>query len=52
VRTRDPYDATAVCRPFGGGGHHRAAGAEVHEPIAAFAPRVLEVARGLLRSTR
>jgi bifunctional oligoribonuclease and PAP phosphatase NrnA len=52
VRTRDPYDATAVCRPFGGGGHHRAAGAELHEPIAAFAPRVLEVARGLLRSPR
>jgi phosphoesterase RecJ-like protein len=52
VRTRDPYDATAVCRPFGGGGHHRAAGAEVHEPIAVFEPRVLEVARGLLRSTR
>ncbi|HWF57426.1 MAG TPA: DHH family phosphoesterase [Candidatus Dormibacteraeota bacterium] len=51
VRTRDPYDATAVCRPFGGGGHHRAAGAEVHEPLAVFEPRVLEVARGLLRSS-
>src|SRR5665213_750076 len=25
VRTRDPYDATAVCCPFGGGGHLRAA---------------------------
>ena len=52
VRSRDPYDATAVCRPFGGGGHHRAAGAELHEPLAVFEPRVLEVARGLLRSSR
>ena len=52
VRTRDPYDATAVCRPFGGGGHHRAAGAELSEPLAVFEPRVLEVARGLLRSSR
>jgi phosphoesterase RecJ-like protein len=51
VRTRDPYDATAVCQPFGGGGHRRAAGAEVREPIAVFGPRVLEVARGLLRSS-
>jgi phosphoesterase RecJ-like protein len=51
VRTRDPYDATAVCQPFGGGGHRRAAGAEVREPIAVFEPRVLEVARGLLRSS-
>jgi phosphoesterase RecJ-like protein len=51
VRTRDPHDATAVCQPFGGGGHHRAAGAEVREPIAVFEPRVLEVARGLLRSS-
>jgi phosphoesterase RecJ-like protein len=52
VRTRDPYDATAVCRPFGGGGHHRAAGAELREPLAVFEPRVLEVARELLRSSR
>jgi bifunctional oligoribonuclease and PAP phosphatase NrnA len=52
VRTRDPFDATAVCRPFGGGGHHRAAGAELREPLAVFEPRVLEVARGLLRSSR
>jgi phosphoesterase RecJ-like protein len=52
VRTRDPYDATAVCSPFGGGGHHRAAGAELREPLAVFEPRVLEVARELLRSPR
>lgn len=51
VRTRDPLDATSVCIPFGGGGHHRAAGAELAEPLADVEPRVLEVARGLLRST-
>jgi phosphoesterase RecJ-like protein len=52
VRTRDPYDATAVCRPFGGGGHHRAAGAELREALAVFEPRVLDVARELLRSSK
>jgi phosphoesterase RecJ-like protein len=52
VRTRDPHDATAVCRPFGGGGHHRAAGAELREPLAVFEPRVLDVARELLRTSR
>lgn len=52
VRTRDPYDATELCRPFGGGGHQRAAGAEQNLPLPAFKPRVLEVARELLRSRR
>jgi phosphoesterase RecJ-like protein len=52
VRTREPLDATLVCRPFGGGGHRRAAGAEQPVPLAEFAPRVLEVARELLRSAR
>ncbi len=52
VRTREPYDATAVCKPFGGGGHHRAAGAELREPLAVFEPRVLDVARELLRSPK
>jgi bifunctional oligoribonuclease and PAP phosphatase NrnA len=50
VRTRGPLDATRICTPFGGGGHRRAAGAELNEPLATFAPRVLEVARELLRS--
>lgn len=50
VRTRDPLDATAICRPFGGGGHRRAAGAEQAEPLDVFAPRVLELAREMLRS--
>jgi phosphoesterase RecJ-like protein len=50
VRTREPLDATTICAPFGGGGHRRAAGAELNEPLATLAPRVLEVARELLRS--
>jgi len=48
VRSRDPYDATDVCRPFGGGGHQRAAGAELHERLAVARERVLDVARGIL----
>ncbi|MFN2452317.1 MAG: bifunctional oligoribonuclease/PAP phosphatase NrnA [Candidatus Dormibacteria bacterium] len=48
VRTRDQFDATAMCIPFGGGGHHRAAGAEIRLPLADAEQRVLEVARGLL----
>ena len=52
VRTRDPYDATEICIPFGGGGHHRAAGAEVEEPLASVRERVLTVARDLLQQPR
>jgi phosphoesterase RecJ-like protein len=50
VRSRDPYDATDVCTPFGGGGHHRAAGAEIQEPLAGAREKVLDVARRLLTS--
>ncbi|MHB8718161.1 MAG: DHH family phosphoesterase [Candidatus Dormibacteria bacterium] len=50
VRSRDPYDATLVCTPFGGGGHHRAAGAELPEPLESAVPKVLAVARELLRT--
>ena len=49
VRTRHPYDATDVCRPFGGGGHHRAAGAELKLPLAAAREKVLPVAIELLQ---
>ncbi|HRR33215.1 MAG TPA: bifunctional oligoribonuclease/PAP phosphatase NrnA [Kiritimatiellia bacterium] len=34
VRTREPLDATALVRPFGGGGHSRAAGCTIKEPLA------------------
>lgn len=49
VRSRHPYDATAVCRPFGGGGHHRAAGAELKLPLEAAREQVLPVAIELLQ---
>jgi phosphoesterase RecJ-like protein len=50
VRTRHPLDATRICTPFGGGGHRRAAGAELSGPLSDAQERVLAVARDLLRS--
>jgi phosphoesterase RecJ-like protein len=50
VRTRGDADATDICIPFGGGGHRRAAGAEVHLPLALAQERVLQVARERLRA--
>lgn len=52
VRTREPFDATDVCTPFGGGGHRRAAGAELGCSLPDARARVLEVARRLIESTR
>jgi phosphoesterase RecJ-like protein len=49
VRTRDGgVDATRLTGAFGGGGHARAAGATIEQPIAAARPRVLETARSLI----
>jgi len=33
IRTRAPLDATLLARMFGGGGHSRAAGCTIHEPL-------------------
>jgi phosphoesterase RecJ-like protein len=52
VRTREPFDATDVCTPFGGGGHRRAAGAELGEGLPDSRRLVLEVARRLIESAR
>ncbi|MFN2591295.1 MAG: bifunctional oligoribonuclease/PAP phosphatase NrnA [Candidatus Dormibacteria bacterium] len=49
VRSREPYDATVLCTPFGGGGHRRAAGAEVRRPLPETRDRVLAVARELIQ---
>ena len=49
VRSRDEFDATAICIPFGGGGHRRAAGAELRVPIETAREMVLDVARAELR---
>jgi phosphoesterase RecJ-like protein len=51
VRSRDPLDATDVCTPFGGGGHHRAAGAELRLSMQEAEQQVLEVARNLVTGT-
>lgn len=34
IRTRAPLDATELARQFGGGGHARAAGCTIHEPLS------------------
>lgn len=50
VRTRDGgVDATRLTGAFGGGGHARAAGATVGQPLDDALPSVLAVARRLLR---
>ncbi len=50
VRTRGPFDATDICRPFGGGGHRRSAGAEMEMGLDAAMAAVLDVARALVRA--
>jgi phosphoesterase RecJ-like protein len=49
VRSRDEIDSTDICKPFHGGGHRRAAGAELRAPLEIARERVLEVARAQLR---
>jgi phosphoesterase RecJ-like protein len=48
VRTRDEYEAPAFCKPFGGGGHRRAAGAEIEEPLVQATETVLRLVRSLM----
>ena len=49
VRTRDEFDATDLCTPFGGGGHRRAAGAELAMAMPDAREQVLALAHRLLR---
>ena len=51
VRTSRRVDATVLAGRFGGGGHPRAAGATIEEPLAAARERVLAEARALIRAT-
>jgi bifunctional oligoribonuclease and PAP phosphatase NrnA len=44
VRSRDDVDAAAICARFGGGGHRRAAGAELRLPLRDAIDPVLGVA--------
>jgi phosphoesterase RecJ-like protein len=48
VRTRGEADANRLAQEFGGGGHRRAAGAEIALSLKAAEERVLEAARRLL----
>jgi phosphoesterase RecJ-like protein len=48
VRTRDEIDATELCTPYGGGGHRRAAGAELQMSLAKAQESVLALAHELL----
>jgi phosphoesterase RecJ-like protein len=52
VRSRGAVDAAALCAQFGGGGHLRAAGAEVPLRLDAAIPTVLEVARESIEGAR
>jgi phosphoesterase RecJ-like protein len=45
VRSRGPIDAAALCGRFGGGGHLRAAGAEIRLPLQQAIPAVLDAAK-------
>ena len=45
VRSRDEVDATEICAPFGGGGHRRAAGAELRCSLTDAQAQVLPLAR-------
>ncbi len=44
VRSRDDVDAAAICAIFGGGGHRRAAGAELRLPLRDAIDAVLGIA--------
>jgi phosphoesterase RecJ-like protein len=48
VRTRDEFDATELCSRFGGGGHRRAAGAEIKLPLGEARGAVLAEASTIL----
>ena len=50
VRTRGALEAHQLVARFGGGGHRRAAGAEVHTGIADLESSVLSEARQLIRA--
>ncbi len=50
VRSQGTVDAAELCSQFGGGGHLRAAGAEVPRPLDETVPMVLEVARTTIQA--
>jgi phosphoesterase RecJ-like protein len=51
VRSRGAVDAAALCASFGGGGHIRAAGAEIEKPMDEAVQQVLTAAKEAIRAT-
>jgi phosphoesterase RecJ-like protein len=51
VRSRGPVDAAALCATFGGGGHIRAAGAEIERPMDETVKMVLAAAKEAILAT-
>lgn len=49
LRSSGAADVNAVARQFGGGGHIKASGALINEPVAVVKPRVIEATRQALR---
>lgn len=45
VRTTDEIDASLFCKNFGGGGHIRAAGCEIHGDLDEVRAKILELAK-------
>ena len=50
VRSRGQVDVATLCAQFGGGGHLRSAGAEIHQPLEDAIPNVLGAAKDTIRS--
>jgi phosphoesterase RecJ-like protein len=48
VRSRGDVDSSALCAQFGGGGHTKAAAAEIPRPLSEAIPMVLDAARRML----
>jgi Exopolyphosphatase-related proteins len=48
MRSSEPYNVAEICARLGGGGHPRAAGAKLHQPLQAAIPFVLaEIERAM-----
>jgi bifunctional oligoribonuclease and PAP phosphatase NrnA len=51
IRAAAPYDAAAICGHFGGGGHLRAAGCTISEPVAVAREQVVAYIEAILTPT-
>jgi phosphoesterase RecJ-like protein len=52
LRSRCDLDCSRIAEQFGGGGHRRAAGAQLHEPLAAGREKVLDAVRAAMGEAR